>query len=402
MLNMKKVATSVAAIVLSVSSAVGASAFEWRVKGYNTSVVEQTALDTYRVGVVYEQYDSNGLSTGLMAGPADAELYGLEPYAVATFSQAMTEREWPNRQYVHLYANGINTGKVFYTGDKELATYRDCNFMWELAAPHAIMTRTQALFNDGWYTSHLYPVKFSGNYATVKANFNEGFGFGEWQKVGDSIQYVPVTNIPLTEYAVFDTNVYFQTEENGNVFTVEGALEAGAVTNMTDYNAKFIVVPESFSLTVAGPKFNFDGTVTAGNEFAHVVSAATADRSTLPNFGRDVLVTSCVDETVRTLKTEWVYGGYEDAFPCRHYEILKIDGVLMDGHYEIFSGDIDNDGVKENVRIKFPYIYRYIGDGEGNTATVNLTTTAPYKFFGSDGTPNSLVPFSPVVAAISR
>ncbi len=402
MLNMKKVATSVAAIVLSVSSAVGASAFEWRVKGFNTSVVEQTARDTYRVGVVYEQYDDNGLSTGLLAGPANAELYGLEPYAVATFSQAMTEREWPNRQYVHLYANGLNTGKVFYTGDKELVTYRDANYMWELSAPHAIMTRTQALFDDGWYTSALYPVKFSGDYATVKAGFNNKFGFGEWEKVGDTIQYVPVTNIPLTEYAAFDTNVYYQVEENGDVFTLEGALEEGAVTNMTDCNAKVIIVPESFSLTVSGPEFNFDGTVTPGNEFAKVISAATADRNTLRNFGRDTLVSTCVDETVRTLKTEWVYGGYEDAFPCRHYEILKIDGVLMDGHAVTFQGDLDNDGALESKTVKFPYIYRYIGDGNGNTSTVNLTTTAPYKFFGSDGTPNTLVPFQQAIAAISR
>lgn len=78
MSNMKKLVTGVAAVVLSVSSAVGASALEWRIKGYDTSVLEKEAFGAYRVGVVYEQYDDNGLSTGVVVDAKTAELYGLE------------------------------------------------------------------------------------------------------------------------------------------------------------------------------------------------------------------------------------------------------------------------------------------------------------------------------------
>ena len=153
MSNMKKLVMGVAAVVLSVSSAVGASALEWRIKGYDTSVLEKEAFGAYRVGVVYEQYDDNGLSTGVVVDAKTAELYGLKPYATATFTAPETEKAWPNRQYFKVLADGVDTGKVLYNGVQESVQYRKANFMWDLHAPHAIYRRTQAYLPLlGWYT----------------------------------------------------------------------------------------------------------------------------------------------------------------------------------------------------------------------------------------------------------
>ncbi len=366
MSNMKKLVMGVAAVVLSVSSAVGASALEWRIKGYDTSVLEKEAFGAYRVGVVYEQYDDNGLSTGVVVDAKTAELYGLKPYATATFTAPETEKAWPNRQYFKVLADGVDTGKVLYNGVQESVQYRKANFMWDLHAPHAIYRRTQAYLPLlGWYTDETYPVEYAEDVATVKAEYSNYYGFGMWEVKGDSIAYMPYSNAALVNYTNTDSNLYY--DDGYGAVAAYGALNANAVTNLTGHGAKSIDVKKSFSLVVAGPKFNFDGSVSKGNEFADVKSAATADAATLSYYGVNELVKHVygIDGTCATMKTEWVDAGFERGAPYRYFQILKVDDVLLDGRY-VAPG------------INRPYVFRYVVGPDGNPATANVSVSYTY------------------------
>lgn len=383
MSNMKKLVTGVAAVVLSVSSAVGASALEWRIKGYDTSVLEKEAFGAYRVGVVYEQYDDNGLSTGVVVDAKTAELYGLKPYATATFTAPETEKAWPNRQYFRVLADGVDTGKVLYNGVKEQLQYRNANYMWELCAPHRIYQATQAFIpGTGWYTDRSYPglngtLIYAGDVATVKAEYSNYYGFGLWEVKGDSITYMPYSNPALVNYTNTDTNLYYD-DGNGAV-AVYGALDPYVVNpytgennavNLTGHGLKSIDVKKSFSLVVAGPKFNFDGSVSKGNEFADIVSAATANSTTLSYFGVDELVKHVYsyDGSCATMKAEWVDAGFESEKPYRFYQYLKVDDVILDGRE-----------IAPSVGINRPKVFRYIVGPDGNYATANVSATYTYK-----------------------
>ena len=355
MSNMKKLVTGLAAAVLSVSSAVGACALEWKISGYDTSVLEKESWNTYRVGVVYEQFDNNGLSTGVVVDSKTAELYGLKPYASVSFSAPAFERAWPNREYVSVYADGKDTGKVLYNGQKENLTYRDANYMWELSVPHRIFQRKQALINGSWYTDETYPVTYAGDVATVTAEYNNFYGFGYWKVDGSNITYMPDRLLPYAKN--LDTGIYY---ENG---IANNALAPNAVTDLT--GRKEIEIKKSFNLIVAGPKFNFDGSVSKGNEFGAVYNAATVPAETLANYGVDELVkhVCSYDGSCALMKVEWVGGEhfFEAAKPYRYYEYLKVGDVVLDGR-EIQPG------------MNRPKVYRYVIGPDGNYATANVTS----------------------------
>ncbi|MGN1122407.1 MAG: hypothetical protein ACI4RV_08575 [Eubacteriales bacterium] len=367
MSNIKKLVTGITAVVVSVSSALGASALEWKVKGYDTTVLEKEAYNTYRVGVIYEQFDDNNLSTGVVVDSKLAEVYGLEPYARVSFSAPAFERAWPNREYVAVYANGDITGKVLYTGVKENLKYRDANYMWELAAPHRIYSRKQALIYGNWYTDASYPTQYAGDVATVTAEYSNFYGFGMWRVNGSAISYMPAA---LRSYANVDTDIYFDGGVAGN------ALAPDTVTDLT--GKKDIQIKKTFNLVLSGPKFNFDGTVTKGNEFAAVYSAADAEPETLANFAVAELVKHVYshDGSCATMDVEWVNAGFESAAPYRYYQFLKVGDVLLDGR------------LIEGTTMNRPKVYRYIIGPDGNPATANVTavyTTAlsaskPYRW----------------------
>ncbi len=362
---MKKLIAGTFAAALSISSAVGASAYTWNIRGYDTSVLEKEAYNTYRVGIVYEQVDNNGLATGVVADSKTAPLYGLKPYAEATFTKPLFERAWPNREYVSVLADGVNTGKVLYTGVKENLEYRDANFMWDLAKPHMITSRKQAKIYGSWYTDETYPTQYAGDVATVSSEYSNYYGVGYWKVVGSKAYYMPEV---LRPYAPnLDTDVYFKDIYNNEEVAVD-ALAPGSVLNLT--GKKDVEIKKAFSLVVAGPKFNFDGSVTPGNEYADVHSAADV-KDNLANFGVAELVKNVYyyDGTCALADVEWVGGEdwFEMAQPYRYYEYLKVGGVLMDGSWTTVEGT--------DIAVQLPKIYRYIVAPNGTYATANVNAT---------------------------
>lgn len=392
----KKLIIGISAAVIGLTSAFSASALEWKIKGYDTSRLEKEAHDTYRIGIVYEQYENNGyatLPTGIVADASTAAAYGLKPYARATFSAPAFELAWPNREYVRVYADGVDTGKVLYNGVKENLTYRKANYMWELAAPHRIFRRTQAFINGSWYTDDTYPVEYAGDVAKVTAEYDNYYGFGYWHKYGSNIHYMPTVDYGpaynhygyvdtdpkrdfqsanLKKYAPnLDENIYLADEQGNwttNAIVIADALKPGAVTDLTNYYipADRVKVKKTFSLELAGPMFEKDGSVNAGKEYADVYSAAlVADIAVMLKDGKPVILDPVetlanyavpelvkhvytYDGTTAVCDTEWVLGGFELAAPYRYYEYLVVDGVVLDGSLDV-SGIVK------------PKVYRYVG-----------------------------------------
>ena len=186
-----------------------------------------------------------------------------------------------------------------------------------------------------------------------------------WEVKGNSIAYMPYSNPALVNYTNTDSNLYY--DDGYGAVAAYGALNANAVTNLTGHGAKSIDVKKSFSLVVAGPKFNFDGSVSKGNEFANVKSAASVEGDILPNFGVNELVKHVYsyDGSCATMKTEWVDAGFEREAPYRYFQILKVDDVLLDGRY-VAPG------------VNRPYVYRYVVGPDGNPATANVSVSYTY------------------------
>lgn len=371
MIKMKKLIAGVSALVAGIACATAVSA-GWEIKGYDTSALIKESFNKYSVAIVYELYDNNGLSTGVVVSGKQASLYGLKPYAEASFSEPAFELAWPNREFIAVYADGVATGKFLYNGVSENLEYRCPNYMWELAKPHRIYRRTQAWINNEWYTDTTYPVFYAGDVATVQAEYKNYYGFGDWRiedadgdGLADGIKYwtpdIVDGNPNLVQYMNTDDNIYYTTIIGEDKIAVD-ALDAGAVTDLTW--ASDIQIKKTFSLVVSGPQFNYDGTITPGNEFACVYSAADhKDSLTLHNFAVPELVRNIYshDGSQALCNIEWVDAGFEMAVPYRYYQILKLDGVLLDG--STVKGE------------KLPYVYRYIIDADGNFATANLTST---------------------------
>lgn len=362
MSNMKKMLVGVIAAAIAATCAVSASA-AWKTTAYDTDkIINENG--SYKAAVTYELYDDNGLTTGLVVKGQAAVAYGLEPYAKVTFSAPSFERAYPNKQYVRIYADGVDTRRVMYNGVNQELEYRWANYVWELAAPNKIYQQKQALINGVWYTDETYPEQFLGDVATVKAEYNNYYGFGFWRVAnGKVVGYMPAK---LQAYApAVNANVYAYTLNNEgekvNEVVFENALLPGAITDLTAYKGlavdaagQYVVdVRKAFNLVVSGPKFEMDGSVLAGNEFAKVCNAADYNVDYLANFNVAELVKYMTGynkdgkEVYATATAEWVDAGFECAAPYNCYQILKVDGVLLDGSYV--------------GALKLPYVFRYTG-----------------------------------------
>jgi hypothetical protein len=386
MSNMKKLMLGVSAAVISLTCAVATSA-AWKVTDYNTADILIEPNGTHKVAVTYEWYDdATGLASGVVLQGGQAVSYGLAPFATVTYGTPAVERAWPNREYVAIFANGIDTKEVMYNGITENVQYRDAIYGWELARPHNLYTRRQALLNGQWYTDATYPVNFTGDVATVKAEYNNYYGFGYWRVDGNNITLMHRNLIPYAATASQDIETYALVKNRiseqydkvlSGVWT--NALYPNTVTDLTTYNAfggivvgsqPLVEIKKTFNLVVSGPEYAFDGTKVS--DFGLVCNAANYDVNRLANFGVAELIknmtgrvfnpaTNAYDTGYTLANVRWVDAGYERVAPYRCYQFLEVDGVLLDGRYVGEYEASDAAGVRTLVDIYRPKVFRYTG-----------------------------------------
>lgn len=396
MSKMKKLIAGISALVIGATCATVASA-EFKFAGYDTSVITQETFGNYRIGVVYQDVDPViGYATGAVVSGETATLYGLKPTVAASFSAPLFELDYPNNEYVAVYAqnpetNAVEfTGKYLYNGENLNLQYRDVNYMWELAAPHRIYQKRQALINGSWYGNTSYPgwpnttsgiaELYAGDVATVKAEYVNYYGFGDWMVIDANedgaaegmAYYTPAINANPALVPYMNTNDDIVAyDRNGVAKTFVNALAPFNGLNavdLTGYNE--VDVEATFSLVVAGPTFNENGGINPGDEFSTVVDAAdVTDADTLANFAVNQLVKNVYshDGSCRLLETRWVDAGFERAAPHYFFQYLEVDGILLDGS-------------KVNGT-NLPRVFRFIVDTNGHLATAHLTTEKNYTNF---------------------
>lgn len=293
-MNKKKTLCALAVAAIMCLSSVSALANTWQLKDYDTSseALEQSMMQD-KVAKIYAEYDDAGMPTGRVLSGDSVEAnqikdaYGnpLTGWAQASLLDKWIDKAYPNYSYVRLYADGNYTGVVFPTGAYGDCEYRWSNYMWD-SSTHDIYQVLQAKLPNGWYGGQdgavpLYPTRNSGKKANVRVIRNQ-IGV-DWSGIPAVVQ-----------------------------------VETGMPEAFEE------VIPRVYQETTYGPVFNFDGSISSGNEFALAAPARVYN-------GGDFAATT------------WVDAGFELEEPYRIYQILSADGYLADG------------------TMGKPYIYRYTG-----------------------------------------
>ena len=336
----KKVLSIFAAAALC-ASAVSVSAAEWKLTGYETSdagispFYQESAL-------IYQEFDDSGIATGRQVSGKEAWAEGLRGYGKVTFMNPWVDRTFPNKEYAKMYVDGEYSGRVFETGrfGKDVVNYRNANYMWEAAAPYKIFSKTQAYLADGWYTDASYPAQYSAQNATV-VKTRPHYGFGDYEIVGNN----DVRLVPEALKAYRDPN-YASVNGALTIADLNPSVEFRAI----EFNGK-LEVPCLYDLVLAGPTFNYDGTI--ADEFGLTLTASKTNAASLANFNVANLLSTERDSFTGDFQyavISWTDGGFEIAPPHKMYQFLTVDGVVMDGSYI------------PGTAMRKPYIYRYTGN----------------------------------------
>ena len=310
--NVKKVCAGT--LMLSILGTTGAAfANEWKKVGYDTSAA---AVATGRYACVYQEVDAYGIPTGNVK--SGYEVYALNLGLQAFANSALWKNSFIDKSH---YCSLSMMGDYNFKNHDQLPAH-DCGNL-EYATlvldgeDQKRFIATGAYGNVEYRWTNLYwekeaPYKI---YQQKEANFGDGNWYsdptyptrysGENEKViiSQPQVYIDQSTIPMT----------------GDVTGYE-----------TLFNKS---VAKLYQRTLTGTS----------------IPVSVFDDVTYPNAG---LFTNGV-----TADATWVDAGYESDAPYRYYQILSLDGYLMDGSKIVIQ---TNDPANPIVITK-PYIYRYTG-----------------------------------------
>ncbi len=329
--NVKKICAGILSLCLLVS-ATGALAAEWKKVGYDLSTAPNFE-------VKYQQFDENGLYTGLSVQGADAEHYGLTGYAKSVeWKDTVVDKTYTcanpgqdhnavdckvcgNRELGRLYLDGIAQSYYAPTGVMADVEERWVNSYWEKSAPYKIYQKKEVnLPGEGWYTDATYPTRYSGVNEIVTVTADQVY-----VDINDVIGWA---NTPVVELG---------NSNNIHNFCYEKAYLENRAIDATGFEHMFDNVRKLYQRRLVGSSIPVE-----------VVDDTTF---TYGLYSTDVVA-----------EAKWVPAGYEAAYPYRYYEVLSLDGYVMDGGSITIHGDTVSDSPDlVEVRVDKPYIYRYTG-----------------------------------------
>ena len=261
------------------------------------------------------------------------------------------EKAYPHAGYHRLWLDDTYTSVIKATGTiaNWPQEYRDD--MWEVKYPYRIIQHLYTnienkgfvkVFTDDQARYDEIVHNYSGRNAAVTQEYRY-FGFGEYRVIGDN--------------NVINANFHM-----GNVGT-------------WDVDGNFLVTPQNIHALVAGPlspvalsALNTDGSYAVSDfAIANMIQRYNSEYLTGPDFvngGTKVISTfddfvanfpwklssfynQVVRESTQFVTIDWTYPTFELAERYRYYQVLIIDGVVMDGR-RLPDGSF------------LPYIYRYI------------------------------------------
>ena len=265
------------------------------------------------------------------------------------WKHAFYEAAYPNLEVVELWLDGKPTGKTQYAAMADVKPIAKPVF-WETKYPYNVYSKMFTSLEGGKYKAATTYVdgklveldaQFSGKSADVEITFpKKGFDkyivengvvkdfSAVYADLADKISYgAPTDNLRslVNEY-------YAAVNSNIDAFEKGQLTEAYKIFNdqIESYNWLNLVGPDY----VTGGKKTIEplSLIAAG----YVKPGITPPANSNPGWYDDVLAAQG-----NPVSTEWVTVGYKKAYPYRYYQVLKNDGVLMDGTAVEKVGDWD-------------------------------------------------------------
>lgn len=309
--NLKKMCAGTLALSV-LGAANGALANTWKQVGYDTS---DNAVSTGRYACVYQEYDEYGIATGNVK--SGFEIYTLN-MNVPAFAKTVA---WANSFVDRTHTCSLSSKGDYYFANHDLLPEHDCgnleyaNLVLDGKKQERVAA-TGAYGNvnyrwSNWFWEKAEPHKI---YQKKEANFGNGWYTDDSYPMRYSGQNEKVT--------VTQPQVYIDTNSL--------PLVGDATGNEGLFNKSVLKLYQRY----------LTGTT---------IPVTVIDDVTYTNNG---LFTNGL-----LAEPKWVDAGYEQTPPYRMYQILSLDGYLMDGtNITIQTNDPENPMV-----IAKPYIFRYTG-----------------------------------------
>ena len=329
MKNAKRLLACLVCAVL-ICSSVSAFAQEEKVfRGYDVSDAAITA-GTY--AKIYDIY-INGKPTGKEVRVGYA--------SKVEWKHAFYEKAYPHAGYQRLYLDDNYTSVIVATGAMApwAQEYRDD--MWELKYPYKIFQHLYTNIENNGFVK-VYPTNYadwdvvynySGRNAAVSQEYKY-FGFGQYRVTGPNqieraygymlnwVQPQDISQIPFLNAA----NLSLIDPDDGTYVYSDYDIAVA----IKRYNSEYLT----------GPDFVKGGTQTIDtySNYVHYFPSKPA------YYYNDIIKPS-----EQFVSIDWTYPTYELAERYKYYQVLIIDGVVMDGR-RLSDGSY------------LPYIYRYIDE----------------------------------------
>ena len=287
----------------------------------------------------------------------------------AEWKPVFFEAEYPHREIEALFLDGINTGMTRYVGKNAEVNTKEVPEFWEAKVPYFVFNR---IYSD--FTGTFQPTN------TLKTNFKSAPVAKEWNNKGFG-RYV-IENGVAKDY----TKVY---EEFANAGQAQIDLDKidrlaeqyyAAIENGVDYEEASKIFVKSINnvswLKLTGPNYVTGGEMVV-EPMAKIAAGADADwydtvLAVDTPATNDVPYLNVDYQDEYTADIEWVTVGFELKAPYRIYQVLSVNGILMDGSFVEKVGETETVVEKAGEVEEYKTAIQLVKKG---TDLVNSTTT---------------------------
>ena len=286
--------------------------------------------------IAYDQIpNGDGLYNKLWKCPEQGKIVAKGAAEKVEWKHAFYEAEYPHKAVDQLWLDDTATGLTKYTGETAPVNTIERPDFWECKAPYVVYNK---LYSD--FTGTFQPTNvLKTDYATAPVAKDWVYkGFDQYVKEADGTvaDYSHVYGL-YGDKIDFEWNQIKDLEKvywekvlaNQNAFLKGEAKDAYAVFEEEIKRVSW--------LELEGPDYGKGGT-TKVVPFANIVNGSNAawydDLLVSNNYApvnNNVTRFLGVNYENQTADIEWVTVGYEIVEPYRYYQVLSIDGVLMDG-----------------------------------------------------------------------
>lgn len=289
--------------------------------------------------IAYDQIpNGDGLYNKLYKCPETGKIVAKGAAEKVEWKHAFYEAEYPHKEVIELWLDDTATGLTMYSGANAAVNTKDVNEFWEAKAPYNVYSRVYSDFTGAFQPTGV--LKTNLNTAPVAKNWDYK-GFDKYVKEADGtvVDYSHV-------YGLYNDKIDFewnQIDDLAKVYWTKALANQDAFLK-GEANDAYAVFENDIKrvswLELEGPDYVNGGT-TKVEPFANIVAGSNANWYDNLLVSNNYVTVTDVNDTVanhvnvnydlQNANIEWVTVGYELEAPYRYYQVLSIDGVLMDG-----------------------------------------------------------------------